>query len=211
MFQPHIDRLIAFVSEPEFQAELQTAKREYFERTGEVFETDDAFEMRMASFLEWFLFDRKLPAVSLTPAELYTERNLATITDEDKIVLRNFAHTVHGLFEVGKLKPDTMFVKDLFTGKQHAVYERRKPVGIDTGDIVEARLILTPDNKMMFSPAFCFHPRDAKKAIFKLVKAHKKAGFDPEDLIFKLAYLRLKVDRYKHVTAEKLYSAEISF
>jgi hypothetical protein len=215
MFQPHIDRLIAFVSEPEFQAELQTARREYFEHTGEVFETDDAFEMRMASFLEWFLFDRKLIGVapagsSLTPAELYFERNLQTLDEENKIVLRNFAHTVHSLFEVGKLKPDTMHMKDLFTGKNHPVFERRKPVGIDTGDIVEARLILTPDNKLMFSPSFCFHPRDAKKAILKYVKAQKKLGADPKSLIFKLAYLRLKVDRYKHVSADKLYAQELA-
>jgi hypothetical protein len=208
MFQPHIDRLITFVSGPDFQAELQTAKREYFEQTGEVFETDDAFEMRMASFLEWFLFDRKLSTQPLTPAELYLERSMQTVDEQDRIVLRNFAHTVHSLFEVGKLKPDTMHMKDLFSGKSHPVFERRKPVGIDTGDIVEARLILTPDNKLMFSPAFCFHPREAKKAILKLVKAHKKAGLDVQSMLFKLSYLRLKVDRYKHVTADKIYGLD---
>ncbi len=206
MFQPHIDRLIAHVSGADFQAELQTAKREYFEHTGEVFETDEAFEMRMASFLEWFLFDRPLPGQRMTPAEAFLEGPGNGLGEEDKIILRNFAHTIHSLFEVGKLKPETMFMKDVFTGKSHGVFERRKPVGIETGDIVEARLILTPDNRLMFSPSFCFHPRDAKKAIMKLVKAHKKAGLDPKALIFKLAYLRLKVDRYKHVTADKLYS-----
>lgn len=205
MFQQHIDRLIAFVSEPEFAAELQAARRQYFELTGEVFETDDAFEMRMASFLEWFMFDRPLDAPKKTPAELFLERNQASLQEADVIVLRNFAHTVHSVFEVGKLKPDTMFMKDLLSGKTHPVFERRKPAGIESGDVIEARLILTPDNRLMFSPAFIFHPREAKKAIVKLVKAHKKAGLDAQDLIFKLAYLRLKVDRYRHVTPDKLY------
>lgn len=207
MFQPYLDKLTQFVSAPEFEKELQAARKTYFELTGEVFETDDAFEMRMASFLEWFIFDRKLDGQGRTPVELYVERMHNDLSDQDRIVYRNFSHTVHGLFEVGKLKPDTMVMKDLFTGKGHSVYERRKPVGIDSGDIVEARLILTPENKLMFSPSFCFHPRDAKKPILKLVKAHKKAGADPVDLIFKLSYLRLKVDRYKHVTPEKLYAA----
>ncbi|MCC6805919.1 MAG: hypothetical protein IT381_00730, partial [Deltaproteobacteria bacterium] len=160
-----------------------------------------------ASFLEWFIFDRKLDGKATTPVELYVERKGQELSEADRIVFRNFSHTVHGLFEVGKLKPDTMMMKDLFTGKAHSVFERRKPVGIGSGDIVEARLILTPDNRLMFSPSFCFHPRDAKKPILKLVKAHKKQGLEPVQLIFKLAYLRLKVDRYKHVTPEKLYAA----
>jgi hypothetical protein len=207
VFQPYLDKLSAFVSELEFQPELQRARKDYFDQTGEVFETDDAFEMRMASFLEWFIFDRKMEGATATPAELYVERVGPQMTEQERIVYRNFSHSIHGLFEVGKLKPETMVMKDLFTGKAHSVYERRKPVGIDSGDIVEARLIQTPENKLMFSPSFCFHPRDAKKAILKLVKAHKKAGADPVPLIFKLAYLRLKVDRYKHVTPEKLYAA----
>ncbi len=207
MFQPYLDKLSAFVSETEFQPELQRAKKAYFEQTGEVFETDDSFEMRMASFLEWFIFDRKLPEKGMTPVELYVERKQLELSEQDRIVYRNFSHTIHSLFEVGKLKPDTMQMKDVFTGKAHSVFERRKPVGIDKDDLVEARLIQTPDNRLMFSPSFCFHPRDAKKAILKLVKAHKKTGGEPESLVFKLAYLRLKVDRYKHVTPDKLYAA----
>jgi hypothetical protein len=207
VFQPYLEKLQQFVSAQEFQPELQRAKKDYFEQTGEVFETDDSFEMRMASFLEWFIFDRKLDGTKTTPAELYVERVGPQLSEQDRIIFRNFSHTIHGLFEVGKLKPETMVMKDLFTGKAHSVFERRKPVGIDSGDIVEARLIQTPENKLMFSPCFCFHPRVAKKTIIKLVKAHKKAGADPVQLIFKLSYLRLKVDRYKHVTPEKLYAA----
>ena len=211
MLQPYLDKLSAFVSETEFQPELQRAKKAYFEQTGEVFETDDSFEMRMASFLEWFILDRPLasigPEKGITPVQWYVERNQTALTEADRIVFGNFSHTIHSLFEVGKLKPDTMQMKDLFTGKAHSVFERRKPVGIEKDDVVEARLIQTPDSRIMFSPSFCFHPRDAKKAIMKLVKAHKKTGGEAEGLLFKLAYLRLKVDRYKHVTPDKLYAA----
>src|SRR3954471_12809630 len=114
LFQPYLDKLIGFVSEAEFQPELQRARKAYFEQTGEVFETDDAFEMRMASFLEWFIFDRRLVGTQATPAELFVERMGAQLTEQERIVYRNFSHTIHGLFEVGKLKPDTMVMKDLF-------------------------------------------------------------------------------------------------
>ncbi|MCC6808643.1 MAG: hypothetical protein IT381_14560, partial [Deltaproteobacteria bacterium] len=88
MFQPYLDKLSAFVATPEFQAELQSARKDYFERTGEVFETDDAFDMRMASFLEWFIFDRKLDGKATTPVELYVERKGQELSEADRIVFR---------------------------------------------------------------------------------------------------------------------------
>lgn len=205
MFQAQFDRLVAFVSEPEFSESLVAGKKHYFDRTGEVFEEDDAFEMRMSSFLDWFIFDHKLPGTDRTAAELFVERHGTSLDPAELTIYRNFAHTVHSLFEVGRLKPDTVHVKDLFSGKSHAVFERRKPAGVDSGDLLEARLVTTPESKLMFSPAFCFHPREAKKVIAKAVKAHKKAGTNPQELIFKLAYLRLKLDRYKHVAPVKIY------
>ncbi len=205
MFQPQIDRLTEFVSTPEFEPALIEAKKEYFRRTGEVFEDDEAFEMRMACFFDWFLFDRKIDGAGLTPAEMFVERHFAGLSEEERTQYKNLSHTQHSLYEVGKMKTDTMIMKDLFSGKSLAVYERRKPIGVDKGDIIEARLLRTSDDKLMFSPAFCFHPRDARKRILKMVRSHKKAGLDPEILINKLAYLRLKLDRYKHVRAETIY------
>jgi hypothetical protein len=93
----------------------------------------------------------------------------------------------------------------VLTAKSYSVFERRKPAGVESGDLIEARLILTADDKLMFSPAFCFHPREAKRQIMKLVNQHKKRGLPAQELVFRLAYLRLKVDRYKHVTADKIY------
>ena len=209
MFQPYIDRLTTFVSAAEFESELVSAKRDYFRKTGEVFEDDELFEMRMSSFFEWFLFDYRLAAVSLTPAELFVEREQANLSEEDRVHYRNLSHTQHSLFEVGKLKPETIHLKDVFSGKPVQVFERRKPVGIDSGDILEARLLRSNDDKLMFSPAFVFHPRDARRRILKMVKAHKKSGLPPEDLIYRLAYLRLKLDRYKHVRAETIYSEDL--
>ena len=208
MFHPYIDRLTTFVSTAEFEPALIEAKKAYFRRTGEVFEDDDAFEMRMSSFFDFFLFDAKLPGVNLTPAELFVQRHEPELSEEDRVHYRNLSHTQHGLFQVGKLKPETVQLKDLFSGKTVAVYERRKQFGVETSDILEARLLRTPDDKLMFSAAFVFHPRDARRRILKMVKAHKKAGLPDEDLIHRLAYLRLKLDRYKHVRAEAIYDVD---
>ena len=56
-YQAYLDQLIAFASHEERKPDLLAAKAEYFQRTGEVFEDDKQFEMRMASFLDHYLFD----------------------------------------------------------------------------------------------------------------------------------------------------------
>jgi len=52
-YQPYLDQLIAFASAEPRKPELLAAKAEYFQLTGEVFEDDKSFEMRMASFLDF--------------------------------------------------------------------------------------------------------------------------------------------------------------
>jgi len=204
MFQLHYDRLITFVSLPEFEHELIIAKKYYFGKTGEVFEDDSVFEVRMASFLDWFIFDRTL-SNGLTPAQFFIDRHAKELSQDELDSYRHFAGTIHSLFEVGKNKDERVVVKDLFANKSFEVFERRKLVGVEAGDLIEARLISTASDKLMFAAGFCYHPRGAKKKIIKLVKAHKKASLPPEELLFRLAYLRLKFERYKHVDADAIY------
>ncbi|MEO1174163.1 MAG: hypothetical protein AAFX94_19255, partial [Myxococcota bacterium] len=72
MFHGYYDAMVQFASEGALADELAQAKGEYFERTGELFESDPSFERRMASFLEWYVFDRPLAAQDgLTPAKLW--------------------------------------------------------------------------------------------------------------------------------------------
>jgi hypothetical protein len=60
-YQPYLDQLIAFGSQEPRKADLLEAKAEYFRLTGEVFEDDKIFELRMASFLDYYLYDRVSP------------------------------------------------------------------------------------------------------------------------------------------------------
>lgn len=212
MYHAHIERLNHFVAAPELGAEVVAAKSHYFKRTGEVFEDDEAFEQRMALFFEWFLFDRQLGSQSgtevagMTPVQLFIEKYDAELTAEERVAFRNLAYSEHSLFQVMAMKPETIVVRHLFNERSLNVFERRKPVGMETGDIIEARLIMSPDDRLMFSPAFCFHPREVRAQILKMVRQHQRSGDDHESFIFKLSYLRLKLDRYKHVRAHDLYA-----
>src|SRR5215469_2100489 len=113
-FQPYLDELIAFAGAESRKAELLAAKAEYFRLTGEVFEDDHIFEQRMASFLDYYLFDRR-NAEGKTPAE--------------------------ELLEQRKLGKGSMRLRELHSGKDYDVTERRHVAGLEKGDLLEARLI----------------------------------------------------------------------
>src|SRR5688500_1436969 len=99
-YQAHLDKLVAWASAEDRKQDLVSAKAEYFRLTGEVHEDDKSFEMRMASFLDWFLFDRVTPYNNRTPAQQYYDSVQATVPPEDAAIYRGFTETRHGLFEV---------------------------------------------------------------------------------------------------------------
>lgn len=209
-YQPHLDALTDFASGETRKADLLAAKAEYLRNTGEIFEDDKSFELRMASFLDFYLFDRVSPLSGRTPAVEYFERKLAEGDAEGAQSARSFTETVHGLFEVRKLGKGTLRLRDLFSAKEHDVTERRQIAGLEKGDILEARLI-PHQGHLLFSSAFCYHPREAGKAIRAEIKRRKKK--EPEradlELIWECARRALKAERYRQFAVEKIYDFAI--
>jgi hypothetical protein len=210
-YQPYLDQLIAFASTEERKADLLSAKTEYFHRTGDVFEDDKQFEMRMASFLDFYLFDRKRTESGKTPAAELMDLKSRDPDPDAAAAFRSFVETVHGLFEVRKVKPGTIKLRELFSARDYDVTERRHTVGLEKGDILEARLIPF-DGALVFSAAFCFHPREAAKAIKKEVKRRKKElpEAPPAELTWEAAKRAMKAERYKQIAVEKIYDFESS-
>jgi len=204
-YQPLLDQLIAYGSTEDRTADLLEAKAEYFRLTGEVFEDDKVFELRMASFLDYFLFDR-VSKTGKTPAQEYYAQRLASGPPDEAHGFRSFTETVHALFEVRKLSPGLVRLRELFSAKDFDVTERRSIAGLEKGDIIEARLIPFGGH-LLFSAAFCYHPRAAEKSIRAEVKRRKKADPQsrPEELAWECAKRALKVERYRQVAVEKLY------
>lgn len=210
-YQPYLDELTALASTEAKKPDLLVAKAEYAQLTGEVFEDDKQFEMRMASFLDYFLFDRKSPVTGKTPAqELYEER-LRTGPPEVATAYRSFTETLHGLFEVRKLGKGTVRLRELVSGKDHQVTERRQLAGLSKGDLIEARLVPFGGH-LLFSLAFCFHPKAAFKSIVREVKRRKKLNpaFNQRELTWECSKMALKVDRYQQIAVEKIYDFENS-
>jgi hypothetical protein len=205
-YQPFLDELIAFGSQEERKPDLLAAKAEYLRLTGEVFEDDQLFELRMASFLDYYLYDRVSPVSGRTPAAELYELRLRSAPPEEANAFRCFTETVHGLFEVRKLGKGLVRLRELHSGKDFDVTERRHMVGLETGDVLEARLIPFAGH-LLFSSAFCFHPRVVVKAIKAEAKRRKKKEPErsPTEMVWECARRAVKAERYKQISVERIY------
>lgn len=208
MFQPQLEKLLAWASGPDRQDELLRAKAVFFERTGEVHEEDRSFEARLALFVEWFLFDRPMDGAEVTPARAFLEQNRASILPEEEEAFAAFGSTAHGVFEVRKLGTKLgLRVRDVLSHEEYDVLERRGLVGLNKGDIFEARLLPVEGNHV-FTGHFLYHPVEARKAILKEAKRRRKAKPDRAaalDFAHELARLALKLERYRSVPVENIY------
>lgn len=203
-FQPYLDELVAFATPEARKDELGAARKDFFELTGEIFEDDKQFEPRMAALLEYFIFDRPRDA-GLTPAAQLYGQVLKEGSPERAAAFRAFTETVHGLFEVRKLGAGWVRLRELFTGLDFQVTERRQLSGLTKGDVLEARLIPF-GGSFWFSSAFCWHPRGAVPSILKEVKRRKKQGAAlPAEFLADCARRSLKADRYRNIAIEKIY------
>jgi hypothetical protein len=208
-YQPYLDRLIEFASAEERKQDLLAAKAEYFRLTGEVHEDDKSFEMRMAGFLDWYLFDRVAPANGRTPAAEFFEARGPGLSPEEQGIYRGFTETQHGLYEVRKLGKGVIRLRELYSGKDFDVTERRQVAGLEKGDLIEARLIPI-EGQLLFSSAFVWHPKEGTKAILKELKRRKKKepDRDPRDLVWDTSRMALKVERYRQIPVERIYDFE---
>lgn len=205
MYQRQLDALIAFASGDRFKEELLKAKASYFAHTGDVFEDDRFFDMRMASFLDYYLFDWPLTGIGRTPAQLLLDED--ALDEQDRQLVNGFTGTRHSLFEVRKLAKELVRLRDCFTGKDSDVFERRQTAGMHKGDLIEARLIPV-DGRLVFSSAFCFHPEEVKKNVAQEIKRLKKVqpDFSRREFIWTLSRMRLKFDRYRNIAVTDIYA-----
>jgi hypothetical protein len=202
------EELIRFASQGRLNDELRLAKGQFVERTGELFESDPSFERRLASFLEWYALDRPLSfAPDKRPVHLFLQHLATTDNPERAHGLMGLAQTRLSLFEFVKVKDGTLSVLDLLTNEKLQVSERRRVMGMESGDIFEGRLVPEADT-LIFTETFAFHPREARRSIVKVAKAFRKTDPQAEQMlafVHRVAYLANRSERYKHVDPKKIF------
>jgi hypothetical protein len=202
------DRLLAWASADERKAALLAARQAWFSRFGEPHEEDRSYESRMNALLDFYLYDFRPDGVDTTLEQFLRAGGGGLPTDE-LARFRELGGNVHGLFEVRRLDPGKVRLRDVFTGTDHDVAERRAMAGVNKGDLLEARLIPV-DGTLYFSGAFLYHPPEARKAILSEVKRLRKAAGkrgrpDLASFLARLSRMAFKLERYRNVKVESIY------
>jgi hypothetical protein len=203
------EKLLAWATEEARKPELLTARRAHFDARGEPHEEDRTFEARQNAALDHYLYDHRPAGGGGTTLERFIAAQVAALTPEELAGFQDLARNVHGLFEVRKVSDGSVRLRDVFTGGDHDVTERRQTTGLEKGDLFEARL-LPHDGQLFFSGAFLHHPREARKAILAEVKRLRKAAGregapDVEAFLAQLSRMALKLERYRNVRLESIY------
>ena len=204
----YLEKLIALATGEAYLDAVREAKARYFRATGEVFEDDPFFEQRMNGFLEFYLFDWTAAAGGKSTAAVIIEKGRQTLPPDELVAFAGFDRSVHSVFEYKKKKADKVHVQNLFDDEVYEVHERRALAGLEKADIFEARLLPFGD-KLHFSNAFVFHPKAVKKfLVTEMKEARKQGAARATALTHRMAYLRLRFERFRRVDVLKIYSRE---
>ncbi|HET9594262.1 MAG TPA: hypothetical protein VFP65_01710 [Anaeromyxobacteraceae bacterium] len=203
------ETLLSWATADGRKEQLLAARRHWFDRHGEPHEEDKSFESRMNGMLDYYLYDFRPPGSTETTIEIFMREMTPQLTTDDLAQYRVLARSIHGLFEVKKIKPPDVRLRDVFTDVVHDVTERRQMLGLERGDLLEARL-LPWDGRLFFSGAFLYHPQEVRKAVLAEVKRLRKAAGkgnlpDVEAFIATLSRMAMKLERYRNVKVESLY------
>jgi hypothetical protein len=214
LFQEKLEPIIREFTTGEFYPEVFRAKQEFFERAGTVYDDDSEFEQRMNLFMDWYLFDRDLPAVDLPPIRYYVRQHQSEFSPEDKQIFEDLSHSIHSLFLLTRFswfKKDHLVIQDLFSRKKYVVSDPKLKQAFSRGDIFEGR-IFPNGSTWHFARGFCFHPIEMRSFI---VNEIKKIRFQDRSrhlkLILQLAQMKLKHIRYAHIDVKHIYGFDSKF
>jgi hypothetical protein len=203
------ERLLSWATAEARQADLLAARAEHFGRSGEPHEEDQSFEQRLTGMFDFYLYEWRPGPQAPTMLERFISTEAAGLPPADRATLAALVDHRRGLFEVKRVRPGLVRMVDVFTGEVIEVAERRQVTGLEKGDLLEARL-LPYEGKLVFSDAFLYHPREARKLILAEVKRIRKAASpaarpDPASFLATLSRMAFKVERYRNVRLESIY------
>jgi len=164
MFKETLEQLFEYVAQHIPSEQIMVAKNEYQKTTGEIYEDDKSYNARMALFLEWYLLDQYEPGTHHTILENIIEQNSLSWAPERLEAYRNISNNIQALFEVRKVRDNSVTVLDLFTDEKYQVEEEDSKLAFRKNDVFQGRIVPHQD-KYFFTGYFCFHPSKTQQYI----------------------------------------------
>ena len=207
-FEDSYQKMIGHFTEGVYQDELMLAKKEFFSNTGTLDENKANYALRMRQFFDWYFLTRKLTSHMQTPLEVALEQRNLRLTLQDTEALDILSKCQHSLYEFIKEKNDYFIVRDFFSNKKIEVLSMGQIFNFDDKESFEARLVGI-NGKNYFLKGFCFHPQSAQKYILDEIRSYRKnPDLDFDDFLIRLNKMRYKLEQYKHIKPEMIYTNE---
>lgn len=167
-------------------------------------ENNDLIKDLWDFFYDWCVFDQG-----------YVDK-LGKLSSEERQVWNHVkTESLRGLFEVSRLKENSLHVKDLFTGKKLTILmeDPIEGLGISKGDILESRLLRgetapkAKEQTFRFLRRPSYHPYKVNSYIKKKVKQFEKSKDEAsyQNWLWLVVGMSLKHRIYQHMPIEKIY------
>ncbi len=188
MLKENLEQLFEFIAQHIPAEQIMQAKNEYQQTTGEIYEDDNSYNTRMALFLEWYLLDNYMPGTQRTILENIIEGNQSSWSQSHLEACQDITNNIQALFEVKKVRDNSVTVLDLFKDEKYMVDEDDSKLVFRKNDIFQGRIV-PHQGKWNFTGYFCFHPskaqhylKDEAKKIYLLQRTWQKelAGLEKE-------------------------------
>ena len=198
MIQDCIDELIEYISTSGRENDVGMAKEAYFREGGDIFGDEESYDMRVGTFLEWYVLDRSLGGMTLI--EEYIEK----VTDADKKeYFESMRNSFRSVFEIRKVEKKGIKVINLKDNSKYLALCSDSTDIFKKGNLLETRLFPF-NNECYLSRSYIIHPPEVRKFIVACLKD----GVERNDLHFainSLANMSLKWEKYRNYKVEDIY------
>lgn len=157
----------------------------------------------MTLFLEWFVLDRA-GSDGFTPVERFMLEEAPNLEEIELESFEGLTATHRTLIRIDKWQAGRIELTDMIGGGTWSVLQDEPMVGLQSGDLLDARLIPFRGD-LCFGRGMLFHPRVATENIQRLLEAAYGAGRLTFDLVNTLAAQRLRYDRYRNMKVQHIY------
>jgi hypothetical protein len=172
MLKNNLEQLFEFIAQHIPAEQIMQAKKEYQQTTGEIYEDDNSYNTRMALFLEWYLLDNYIPGTQKTILENIIEEYHSLWDKSHLETCHDITNNIQALFEVKKVRDNSVTVLDLFNDEKYLVDEEDSKLAFRKNDIFQGRIV-PHHEKWNFTGYFCFHPTKTQR----FLKAEAKKIF----------------------------------
>lgn len=202
--------MITYFTSANYMKEMILAKRQFFGHLLPLDEDTNQFNIKMAQFLDWYIFDYYIQQTGLTPIEEVIELkdiqlNLQINTD-DLCILKDLLNHHHSLFEVIQANKKSALIRDLMTIQKIQINDSFRIFHLKKGEYFEARIVFTDQIYSMLN-GICIHPIEARRFILKEIKNVQQSGeYERKETIRKLARMCFKFHQFPHIKIEYIYT-----